>query len=45
MRIDCKNILAIGSHPDDIEISSFGFLLKQAKLGKNIAYKYRNKRK
>jgi LmbE family N-acetylglucosaminyl deacetylase len=31
-----NNILAIGAHPDDIEFSCFGFLLKQQKLGANI---------
>jgi LmbE family N-acetylglucosaminyl deacetylase len=31
-----NNILAIGAHPDDIEYSCFGFLLKQHKNGSNI---------
>ena len=31
-----NNILAIGAHPDDLEFSCFGFLLKQQKLGSNI---------
>jgi len=31
-----KSILAIGAHPDDIEFSCFGFLLKQQKKGSNI---------
>lgn len=31
-----KSILAIGAHPDDIEFSCFGFLLKQQKLGSKI---------
>jgi hypothetical protein len=31
-----KNILAIGAHPDDLELSCFGFLLKQQRLGSNI---------
>ena len=31
-----NNILAIGAHPDDLEFSCFGFLLKQQKLDANI---------
>lgn len=31
-----KSILAIGAHPDDVEISSFGFLAKQRDEGANI---------
>jgi len=31
-----KSILAIGAHPDDIELACFGFLLKQQKLGSKI---------
>lgn len=34
--MEFKSILAIGAHPDDIELSCFGFLLKQQKLGSNI---------
>ena len=30
-----KNILAIGAHPDDIEISCLGYLLKQNKEKKS----------
>jgi len=31
-----NSILAIGAHPDDIEYSCFGFLLKEQKLGSKI---------
>ena len=31
-----KNILAVAAHPDDLEFSCFGFLLKQQKNGSNI---------
>ena len=31
-----SSILAIGAHPDDIEFSCFGFLLKQQKIGSKI---------
>lgn len=31
-----KSILAIGAHPDDVEISCFGFLAKQRNEGSNI---------
>jgi LmbE family N-acetylglucosaminyl deacetylase len=31
-----SSILAIGAHPDDIEFSCFGFLLKQQKTGSKI---------
>jgi len=31
-----KSILAIGAHPDDLEFSCFGFLLKQRNDGANI---------
>lgn len=31
-----QSILAIGAHPDDLEFSCFGFLLKQQKLGSSI---------
>jgi LmbE family N-acetylglucosaminyl deacetylase len=32
-----KNILAVGAHPDDIEYSCLGFLLKQKNSGANIS--------
>jgi len=35
-KMQFKSILAIGAHPDDIEFSCFGFLLKQQKKGCNI---------
>lgn len=31
-----KSILAVGAHADDIDLSCFGFLLKQQKLGSKI---------
>ena len=31
-----KSILAIGAHPDDIELGCFGFLYKQQKIGSQI---------
>ena len=36
VKMHFKSILAIGAHPDDIEYSCFGFLLKQQKRGSNI---------
>ena len=37
MSIIFKNILAVGAHPDDIEYSCLGFLLKQKNSGANIS--------
>jgi LmbE family N-acetylglucosaminyl deacetylase len=34
--MEFNNILAIGAHPDDIEYSCFGFLLKQQEQGSKI---------
>ena len=36
MGLTFKRILAIGAHPDDVEYSCLGFLLKQMALGSNI---------
>lgn len=36
MSLQFKRILAIGAHPDDIEYSCLGFLLKQKALGSTI---------
>lgn len=35
--IKFSNILAVGAHPDDIEYSCLGFLLKQKNLGANVS--------
>lgn len=37
MSLIFKNILAVGAHPDDIEYSCLGFLLKQKNSGANIS--------
>jgi N-acetylglucosamine malate deacetylase 1 len=37
LREETKNVLAIGPHPDDIEIGCFGTLLRHKKAGDNIS--------
>ena len=37
MSLTFKNILAVGAHPDDIEYSCLGFLLKQKNSGADIS--------
>lgn len=37
MSLIFKNILAVGAHPDDIEYSCLGFLLRQKNSGANIS--------
>ena len=37
MSLIFKNVLAVGAHPDDIEYSCLGFLLKQKNSGANIS--------
>jgi len=37
MNLFFNNVLAVGAHPDDIEYSCLGFLLKQKKFGSKIS--------